>query len=272
MAKNYDFRLLTTSPASTGWTSATINQAQAAKADALAQGAVAGTNSALAKAPITADALRTTPSTLSDARLGSRAFMNPNTGIRDVVASGSVYNQPNVPAFLSQAVAGLNAEQALRRSIQAEWNDRLLRNAEGSENPYMWLEAIRAASVNPGASVAFGQQIADPTVGKAQLQRAQSQAQLDAQRARILHAASGNLYRVDKWTDIANTMPQGSPWAQSAQRRASDELINFANSQPLAVAAAGGGSGWGGWGAAPVQPVRAVQPVQSYNSGWTNWL
>jgi hypothetical protein len=71
----------------------------------------------------------TTPSTLSDPTLASRHYLNPNTGIRDPIASGSVYAMDNVPAYLSQAVASLNQEQALRRSLQAEWNDRILRQA-----------------------------------------------------------------------------------------------------------------------------------------------
>lgn len=266
MAKNYDFRLLTTSPASTGWTSATINQAQAAKADALAQGAVAGTNSALAKAPITADALRTTPSTLSDARLGSRGFVNPNTGIRDVVASGSVYNQPNVPAFLSQAVAGLNAEQALRRSVQAEWNDRLLRNAESSGDPYLWMEAIRAASVNPGSSVAFGQSIQDPNQGRAAMIDAQSNANLNYQKQRILSSASNQLYDYRKQSDIANNSPLGSTWANQASKRASDALYGYTMAQPLATAAAGGRTPTS-WGRAPSSGWTSA-PTTSWGSNW----
>jgi hypothetical protein len=256
MARNYDFRLLTTRPASTGWTSASINEAQAAKAAALAEGAVAGTNSALAKAPITAEALRTTPSTLSDATLGSRRFVNPNTGVRDVAATGSVYAMSDVPAYLSQAVAGLNAEQALRRSVQAEWNDRLLRNAEDSSNPYVWMEAIRAASVNPGSSVAFGQAIQDPNRGLADMRRAQGESVLNNQRASILHQASGNLYRVNKYTDLANTQPKGSPWAEDARNRARDEMFNFQFAQPLAAAAAGG-SGW---------------TSRPRTNSWSNWI
>lgn len=273
MAKNYDFRLLSTSPASTGWTSATINQAQAAKADALSQGAVAGQNSALAKAPITADALRTTPSTLSDARLGSRSFKNPNTGIRDVAASGSVYAMSDVPAFLSQAVAGLNAEQALRRSVQAEWNDRLLRNAESSSDPYLWMEAIRAASVNPGSSVAFGQQILDPNQGRANLIAAQSNANLNSMRSRIISDASGQLYDYRNAAERAGNQPSGSPFAQQAQRQASEALHGYVLSQPLAVAAAGGSnSGWGGWSTSA--SPRLAQPRSGWGagSGGINWI
>lgn len=272
MAKNYDFRLLSTSPASTGWTSATINQAQAAKQAALDEGAVAGTNSALAKAPITADALRTTPSTLSDARLGSRSFVNPNTGIRDVVASGSVYNQPNVPAFLSQAVAGLNAEQALRRSVQAEWNDRLLRNAESSSDPYLWMEAIRAASVNPGSSVAFGQQILDPNQGRANLIAAQSNASLNSQRARILSDASNQIAEYKTASQQASNQPMGTSFAQQAQQRASNALHGYTMSQPLAVAAAGGGSGWGGWSTSASPRLAQPRGGWSSGSGGINWI
>lgn len=268
MAKNYDFRLVTTRPAGTGWTAASINEAQAAKA-ANTQSSVGPVN-AMAQAPISADALRTTPSTLSDATLGSRRFLNPNTGIRDVAASGSVYQQANVPAYLSQAVAGLNAEQALRRSLQAEWNDRLIRNAESSNDPYIWLEAIRAASVNPGSSVAFGQAIQNPNAARAQMISAQSQANLNAQKQRILSDASSQLYNYRSASERANNQPQGSPWAQQAQQQASDALHGYTMAQPLAVAAAGGNSGWYSSPARSTFSVPSYSPVSS--SGWSNWI
>ena len=131
------------------------------------------TSSALANAdqPITAAALATTPSTLNDRSLGSRSYQNPNTGIRTAPIQTSIYAQPNVPAFLNQAIADLNSEQALRRALQQQWTTRLA-DATGGPNGYLYAEALRAAVVQPGANVSFGSAITDPTESAAKLKYA----------------------------------------------------------------------------------------------------
>lgn len=233
---------MTTRPAA-GWTAATI---------VTPKPSATGPVNALAQNNVSADSLRTTPSTLSDSALGSRKFLNPNTGIRDVAATGSVYAQPDVPAFLSQAVASLNAEQSLRRSMQAEWNDKLLRGAmgqyaAGGADPYVWMEALRAASVNPGSSVAFGQAIQDPQAGRAALLRAQSQQQVDAARSEILHQATStatSLGRVSPFGALGSGIgPSISLNRPDLERSALNDRASFLT--PIATAAAGGGSsGW----------------------------
>ncbi len=234
-----DFRFLTTKP-SAGWTASKLVTPQVS---------AVGPVNALAQNNVTADSLRTTASSLADPSLGSRKYVNPNTGIRDVAASGSVYAQPDVPAFLSQAVSSLNAEQSLRRSLQAEWNDKLLRGATGQiagADPYVWMEALRAASVSPGASVAFGQQIADPNAGRAALSRAHSLAGLEAVKTNILHQALGTQYNLGKVADpifSPSWVPVGSasanPGAASAALAQQAAFL-----KPIATSAAGGGSGW----------------------------
>jgi hypothetical protein len=229
-----DFRFLTTRPAA-GWTAATISQPR---------DSVTGAVNAMAQNPVTASDLRTTPSTLADSSLGSRRFVNPNTGIRDVAVDASVYAQPSVPAFLSQAVSSLNAEQALRRSLQAEWNDKLMRGAMGMSgtDPYVWMEALRAASVNPGSSVAFGQAIQDPNQGKAALARAQAQAQLDMQKAHILNAAQGTARELGKSAHYFDRDIFGMPKPDQGRGSALTRQASFLT--PIATSAAGGSPGW----------------------------
>ncbi len=248
MAK--DFRFLTTRPAA-GWTAATI---------ATPQPSVTGPVNAMAQNNVTAADLRTTPSTLADSTLGSRRYMNPNTGIRDVAVSGSVYAQPDVPAFLSQAVSNLNAEQALRRSLQAEWNDKLLMGAMGQvsgSDPYLWMEALRAASVGPGSSVSFGQAIQDPNQGRAAVTNANANARLSSMKANILHQAMGNAYnQTHEPSPFSEHSASWVPVSRAPQRAADDawrlqQQASFL--RPIATAAAGGGSGWysnagSGWG------------------------
>lgn len=243
MAKDFSYQ--TTRPAA-GWTSATLVTPKPS-----ATGAV----NALAQNNVTADALRTTPSTLADSSLGSRRFKNPNTGIRDVAASASVYNQADVPAFLSQAVSSLNAEQALQRSLQAEWNDKLLRGAmgqySGSADPYVWMEALRAASVGPGSSVNFGQAIQDPNSGRAALVNAQTRSILDRQKAEVIHQALGASYNMSKVSPFSSNGSGIGPGSaltnpETARYALQDQARFLA---PIATAAAGGGSygGSSGW-------------------------
>lgn len=234
-----DFRYLTTRPAA-GWSAASL---------VTPQDSAVGPVNALAQNNVTADSLRTTPSTLADSALGSRRFVNPNTGIRDAAVSASVYAQPDTPAFLSQAVSQLNAEQALRRSLQAEWNDKLLRGATGQiggADPYVWMEALRAASVSPGASVAFGQAIQDPNRGRAAVTNANSNALLANLKANVLHQALSTNYNLQTPAPTRFTVPGSSssfPAEDIARRQALTSSARFLS--PIANGASGGGgAGW----------------------------
>lgn len=168
---DFSFRFSSAQPS--GWTARTI---------VTPRPSAVGPVNALAQNPISAAALRTTPSTLNDPVLGSRQYANPYTGGRQPVASSSVYAMSEVPPFLSQAVEALNTEQTMRRALQAEWNDRIFRQAQGAgPDAYLWHEALRAASVTPGASVAFGQSVQNPAFGRAaQTNAAANQAALEA--------------------------------------------------------------------------------------------
>lgn len=157
-AGNFSFRFAGATGRPSGWTAQTISSPQPVKMPSSI-----GSVNALAQNPVSATSLMTTPQTLSDPTLGSRAYQNANTGVRLPVASGSVYAMGDVPAYLSQAVAGLNDEQSLRRALQAEWNNKIFGQAtSGADDAYLWQEAIRAASVSPGSSVSFGAQVPTP--------------------------------------------------------------------------------------------------------------
>jgi hypothetical protein len=141
----------------------------------------------------------TKPTDAVDSTLGSRLYQNPLTGFREVAAQTSVYAQPNAPAFLQNAIAGLNAEQTMARSAQAELLDRIIKGAAGQTatgaagsggDPYLWQEALRAASVNPGAHVNFGAAVADPRQGMASITSANALAAKAAQQTAAIKAAN----------------------------------------------------------------------------------
>jgi hypothetical protein len=150
-----------------------------------------GSVNGYAQLPITADMLRTTPETLNDPSLGSRKFTNPLEGMRQPVASASVFAQPDVPPYLQNALASLNAEQALRRSMQAELTNRIVAGAQsGGPNAYLWQEALRAAAVTPGAHVNFGQSVQNPLIGQGYYDASEAYKQRAAQQTRAITAAN----------------------------------------------------------------------------------
>lgn len=127
---------------------------------------VVGAINAAAQAPIRAEDLLTGTSDARDPALASRTWKNPYTGVRDPAVIGSVYAQSDTPAWLANEVAALNAEQALRRSAQAEVFNQVF-NKAANTNDYRWLEVLRAAVLQPGVEAGFGSGIADPNVGLA---------------------------------------------------------------------------------------------------------
>lgn len=249
---NFNFRGLKP----TGWTANSI---------VAAQPSVVGPANAAAQNPVSAQTLMTTPQTLSDPTLGSRAFMNPNTGIRDVAASGSVYAMSEVPPYLSQAVSALSSEQALQRSLQAEWNNRLMQQASGGgKDAYLWLEALRAASVSPGASVNFGGPVQNPALGRAAETSAIASAALDKQRTQQLARVTQlNAQIAAAQRATGNVMP-GSYEYFNRQNLVADLQGQLNTIRPIAQASAGSG-GVGGWSAVP-RPTNSFQP--GYQSYW----
>lgn len=189
-----------------------------------------GSINALAQLPITADSMKTmSPDFLNDPTLGSRTTANPLTGFRQPVASASVYSTSNVPAFLQSEVAKLNAEQALRRSAQAELLDRIIKGASsGAPDAYMWQEALRAASVSPGAHVNFGSSVMDPTVGQGYASAAEAFRQKTAQDVAAINAANAAQTNVTKLTQQRQRLGS-SPFGMyfgSPQQRIDQQLFD----------------------------------------------
>lgn len=188
-----------------GWTSGTLTAPLASRTPSqLRQPLPApgpsevGPVNALAQSPYSAASLMTKPTDAVDQTLGSRLYMNPLTGFREVAAQQSVYAQPSAPAFLQNAISNLNAEQTMARSAQSELVDRIMKGASGltatgapggGGDPYLWQEALRAASVNPGAHVNFGAAVADPRQGMAAITSANALAMKAAQQSAAIQAA-----------------------------------------------------------------------------------
>jgi|SRR5712664_285818 len=207
-----------------------------------------------AQLPLSASQLGTTPSTLIDASLGSRTGSDPNAGKQSVYAQASVYNNQNAPAFLAQQVANLNAEQTMRRSAQAELLNRIVGGvAGGGPDAYLWDEALRAASVQPGAMVNFAAPVLDPRIGIAQKIIAQGysdRAQQQAQAIRQANDAQQQLSDLQKRRAIIGPNPFGQ-YSGSEQQQLDtriqdlmDKTSSTGSLQLLGQASAAAGSGW----------------------------
>jgi hypothetical protein len=81
--------------------------------------------------------------------------MNPNVGVREPIAVGSVYRTANVPDYLTSAVDSLNRTQLKRATDQEAYRQSLLGMATGP-NAYLVAPALAAAAVAPGRSVTLG--------------------------------------------------------------------------------------------------------------------
>lgn len=230
---NFSFRGLT----APGWTASSVvgpinavGQKSASAADLLTRGGYA-----------------------RDRKLASRDFMNPNTGVRSPAIVASVYRQPNMPAYLTQAVERLNMEQGLRRSLQSEWNNRILRQAATpGPDQYLWMEAARAASVSPGAAVTFRQAVQNPMIGQGYKAMATEQANVEKQRV-------ANLTRAENLQRQLAGMPLNSPGR-------AELMLQIRDAQELAK---GLPSSTANPGAAASRPPPKPNP-----SGWTpnSWM
>lgn len=148
---------------------------------------VVGAINAAAQAPIRAEDLLTSTGDARDETLNSRKWLNAYTGVRDPAVIGSVYAQGDTPAWLANEVAALNAEQALRRSAQAEVFNKVFEKASGGSLP--WLEVLRAAVLQPGVEAGFGSQIVDPAIGQAAKMEAEAKKQAAGAYAGTLNDA-----------------------------------------------------------------------------------
>ena len=166
----------------------------------------------------------------------------PDAGRRDVAAQSSVYQRSDVPEYLTSAISNLNAEQSLRRSLQSEWNDRLLKSAsQGGPNSFLFQEALRAASVSPGAHVAFGSAVQNPAIGNAAMMRASSEAAQAHATAEALSAPAQIASQLAKLHTKRAQLPSGGFGFTTPEQMALDAKIQNLQSQlPGAVQIASG--------------------------------
>lgn len=253
---------------------------------------VVGAINAAAQAPIRAEDLLTSTGDARDPSLESRKFMNPYTGVRDPAVVGSLYAQPDTPAWLANEVAALNDEQALRRSAQAEVFNKVFEQATGGGG-LPWLEVLRAAVLQPGVEAGFGSAVVDPNVGRAAMTEAEAEKTAAGAYSRALSAPDNLRERYISQTgrdrtSLFNPLGTSSP---PRGNRASDYLTPLSGAESVARSVIGMnpfassqgyiGSGYtGGYGnpyssvasASPrtQQPVGVVRPPatnQAYSWG-----
>lgn len=257
-----------------GWTSGTLTAPLASRTPTQISGSKAalpptlapptssiGLVNAAGQSPYSAASLMTPASNTVDPTLGSRMYQNPLTGFRDVVAQTSVYAQPQAPAFLQNAISGLNSEQTMARSAQAELLDRLVKGASGQTatgmpggggDPYLWQEALRAASVNPGAHVNFGAAVADPRQGISAITSANALAAKAAQQTAAIKAANSIPAQLAELQRRKALMgPAGYNYMGSAQQKLDRQIFDLQDAgaatsgvQQLGQSAARSSSGW----------------------------
>lgn len=197
-------------------------------------------------APDPLASLRTSKAGLADATLGSRDWHNPNVGVRDVLAVGSVYQQSDVPAFLTNAVLNLNKTQAEREANQEAYRRNLLA-AYGSgagPNAYLLAPALAASAVAPGRSVTIGgRAFENPLVGQGENAVATSHSSavntINAQvQARERKIADLKQQISTAWGPAANVHRGNLQMQLADEERALKELQNSAYAQNV--------SGWVG--------------------------
>lgn len=208
-----------------------------------------GSVNALAQSPLTAAALQKTPQTLNDPTLGSVRFGSTIPGRAQPFLAESVYQRPEIPAFLSQAVSDLNTEQALKRSLQAEWNNKILGLAQqGGSNGYLFQEAVRAASVSPGAHVSFGAAVQNPDIGTGYKTAAEGASKLATAQAGAISAPQQIQSKIAMLQREKEQLGQNAfgQYSGSRQQKIDQQLFDLQNqlSGANTVAAGNNSRGW----------------------------
>lgn len=205
----------------------------------------------LSQNPVTADQLLLPQDQTKDPKLAQiSSFKSPLTGVRRTDAQVSLFNDPNAPRSILEEVQSLNTNQSLRRAAQSEYLDTLFRNA--TSNP-AYAEALRAASVQPGASVGFGSRILSGAEMGANVTGATSAARnIDARTKAIQQVDNRQreLQSLQQQRTQAGQNPMGF-YTGSVQEKLDrqimalqDDIRNNKSTQNVAMAAAGTSSGW----------------------------
>jgi hypothetical protein len=199
---------------------------------------------------VTPDTLQTTaPTGLVDPSLGSRAFMSLPAGYAQPLASASVYETPNAPAYLADQVANLNAQQAMRRTAQDDLVRQLLGGvAGGGENAYLYASALQAASAVPGSHLALPT-IQNPAIGRGYLAQSNAAAARTTAQTRSINQAK---FIQDEITRLQQqrTTPYlgGFSWGNDPVLARTDERIrNLRQQLPGAQSVAGNAAFGAGW-------------------------
>jgi hypothetical protein len=216
-----------------------------------------GSVNAAAQLPMTAAQLAVTPDTLHNSSLGSRSTIDPNTGVRTapIVASTAQIGNGSVPDFLRNSIANLNAEQEMKRAMQAELVNRIVSGvSSGGPNSYLWTEALRSAAVNPGAHVSFNAAVQNPLIGQGYQQAASAYADKTAQQTQALKAANGsgaNIADLQAQRARLGASVMGSNYSGSAQQQLDNKITDAylagspnSATQQLARSVSGPNSGW----------------------------
>ena len=243
------FNFATTSSPGSGWTAATLapneqlQDATLSTVDASVTGA--------ADALLAPDVLRTTPQALGDPTLGSRAFRSsPQDAIP--VARTSVYQTPNAPAFLADAVARLNATQAGQQTAQQRLVQQLLGIVGGGNpNAYLVAPALAAAAGGGGGPGSGGLSLApiqNPLIGQGYSELAKAQAGRATAQTTAINRVNDLQSQILDLKRRQAQQPQSSTfsWGGSGQNTANkifDLEQQLKSAQQLGTAAAS--SGWG---------------------------
>jgi hypothetical protein len=156
---------------------------------------------------------------------------------------------------LAQAVTDLNTEQALKRSLQSEWNSKILGLAQGGgPNNYLFQEALRAASVSPGAHVNFGAAVQNPDIGTGYLQAAQGQRAEATARAAAISAPQQHQQQIAALQKERQQLGANSfgMYSGSRQKAIDDQLFQLQTQLAGANQVASGQNRTSGWTPAPL--------------------
>lgn len=209
-----------------------------------------GPVNALAQQPYTAASLYRSPGAVNDPKLASRAYGSTVPGAVKPAFAESVYQRPEVPAYLAQAVTDLNTGQSLQRSLQSEWNNKILGLAtnSGPQN-YLYTEALRAASVSPGAHVSFGAAVQNPDIGAGYRAASLGQANLTNAQAGAIAAPQQYQAQIAALQKERQQLGQNAfgMYSNSRQQQIDNQLFNLQGLLAGSQTVAAGNNRSSGW-------------------------
>lgn len=239
-----------------GWRTSTIapkmvtQPAAFTPAPALPQSSVGPVNAFAQQTGTAADLFRS-PTALRDPTLASRSYGSTMPGAVKPAFAESVYQRPQVPAFLTQAVSDLNTGQSLQRSLAAEWQNKIFSAATDKENPnsYLFQEALRAASVNPGSHVSFGAAVQSPLIGQGYQAAAEGQAKLSQAQAGAISAPQQYQEQIAALQRERQQIGQNAfgMYSGSRQKQIDDQLFNLQGLLAGSQMVAAGNNRSSGW-------------------------